>query len=114
MTKIFATLTITLTTCLAMAAEVIPPTPQQRGVNEKVTIQSLRTNWGFTKQMTGFYQGTARYDIVPVTREAALVLKSLNRQSQYNCVIENSTFVPQSRDQEIVGGTYFVLDINCN
>jgi hypothetical protein len=113
MTKILTALAVTLSNCLAIAGPVQPVSPQVKGINEPVTIKGLGTNWGYTQPMNGFYTGTARFNLVPVTREAAKVLQSLKEPS-YNCVIQNSTFIPQMQGSEIVGGTYYVLDINCD
>jgi hypothetical protein len=113
MTKLLMAFLVTVTSCLAMAGEVRPAAPAQKGINEQVTIKYMRTNWAYTYRLGGFYVGEARVDVVPVTREAAKVLQDLNKTSTYNCVIENSTFVPQYQESEVVGGTYFVLDMNC-
>lgn len=114
MTKILMTALVTLSSCFALAGEVRPATAQQTGINESVTIQNLGTNWGYTFQMHGFYFGTGVMNLVPVTREAAQVLQSLNKESRYNCIIENSTFIAEKNQTQTIGGTYFVLDINCD
>ena len=98
----------------ALAGEILPAAGKVKGINESVTIQNFGSNWGYTYEMTGFYMGTARVDVVPVTREAAAVLQSLNKKSRYNCVIEYSTYVSEDKGRESVGGIYYVLDINCD
>src|SRR4051812_12416267 len=84
-------------TNLALAAEIKPSTPQEKGVNEKVAIQFLGDTWGYSYEMNGFYMGTAQVKLVPVTREAAQVLRGLNKKARYNCLLQDSTLVEQNK-----------------
>lgn len=112
MKTLLLALMIALPTCFAQAGRVASEGSGERGLNEPVMIQYLKSNWGYTYQLQGFYVGTATVTMVPVSREAALALRSLDKKSKYNCILQNSTYVPN--DERMGGGTYFVLDINCN
>lgn len=88
-----------------------------KGIDEKVTIESFGSSWGYTFKMYGFYEGTASVDIIPVTPKAAGVLQALDKQKKYNCVILNSTYVEKNKakvNYQDMGGQFFVLDINCD
>lgn len=88
----------------ASAGEILNQA-REAGVNETLTIRYLGKTWGYTYEMTGFSMGTATVHLVPVTRESAAVLRTLNKKSQYSCLIQDST---------VVGDTYYVRDLNCD
>lgn len=116
MKKFLFTILVTLTSTITLAGQVDTKTRKQVGINEPVTIQSLGSNWGYTKDTTGFnVGGKSAFNMVPVTREAAQVLQSLDKSAQYNCIVLNSTFVKdKGHGEDLGGGTYYIIDINCN
>ena len=94
------------------------------GKNDVVTIRHLsqvegeayedkRPTWGYTYQLTGFLVGTGIVMMVPVTREASQVLGALNKESVYECIIEEATFVPTIERNFVIGGTYYIIDLQC-
>ncbi len=114
MNKFLVAILVTVSTSLTFAGEVLPQSANQKGINESVTIQNNGSNWGYTYELTGFYMGKGQVNIVPVTRESAKVLNSLKKDSRYKCILKNSTFIPSMTESEVTGGTYFVIDIDCN
>lgn len=105
---------IALSSSFALADEVDPSSGRQTGIGETVTIESLGSHWGFTFDPGGPFVEKGTMNMVPVTREAATLLQSLDKQSSHTCLILNSTFVPEKRERFIIGGTYFVLEISCD
>lgn len=114
MKTLLLTIFVTLTSTLALAGQVETAPRKEKGINEAVTIQKLGTTWGFETEANGFYVGgKSVFKLVPVTREAAQVLQSLDKKAQYNCIVQNSTYVYE-KNEGLGGGTYYVIDINCN
>ncbi len=114
MKRILVTIVGLLSINLSHAGEIKPAAPKERGVNEQITVQFLRDTWGYTFEMNGFYIGTAKVKLVPVTREAASTIRNLDKKLKYSCVLEDATLVNTEENESVVGGTFFVRDINCN
>lgn len=101
-----------------------PATPPPPGINEAVTISYKNGVWlsypGSAVNTGMFVQPPRPFKrLIPVSHEAFAALANLKKDSAYNCIIGQSTYVGEPISygtiymNDHLAGTFYVLSINC-